>query len=558
MFTQFFASDKGVLVICVAMSLLALFLNRKASILAIDGPHDRLRYIGMAQTIIDGHWLGAYNHMTLIRLPTYPIFLALNSIAGWRLHVFQHSVYLLSILLLVAALRAVDIARWRVIFVCVLCVFHPIPFYGVNLVATELIYTPSATAVIAGCLGLLGSHKRSIVYYGFWLVVLTFSSAMFWYTRPEGVWMLPFYTICFGIFIWNCKNCLRDCWIRIAASLLIPCTFVLIVGNYLASINERYYGIRVTHEFAEPNMVDAFRWLTRLAPESHRRHVPITSKAMEDAYMVSPHFALLKPYLSRQTQGRGWSKFGCEWMNICDDLAGGWSCWAIRDAAASIGVYSSAVFASKFYAAIAREIRQACENAELSCSNNQTGNFLAPPVTLTDIPHILISSGKMIVLAVTLGNFAVVARAWDRFHPKRHIVRRYKDVTHDQSNKFPTNYWRVAAIHFKTYSLLQVSGMLILMVVFFMLLLRAVPGLNTRWLDKTRWMNIDGKRWKILACTLILILSRIGIVGYVDAMSFMAQIRYLFVIYPPLMILFCLALPRFNFLSTKRNLYANK
>lgn len=545
LFRQLFASDKALIIICVGLSFLALFVNRNASIFALDGPHDSLRYIGMAKTIVAGDWLGDYNHMTLIRLPMYPLLLALNSMAGWRLHVLQQGIYLLSILVLVAAMRTVNIERWRVVIACTLCVFHPIPFYTANFVGSEVLYIPSATMVMAAWLGLLGSQKRPVVHYIFWLGVLTLSLAVFWYTRREGIWILPFYAMCFGFFLWRYRSNFRIFWVRIAATLLIPCAVVIFVGSYLASMNEERYGVRVTNELSEPNLVEAFRWLTRLSPESRRPYVPVTLKSMEAAYGVSPHFALLKPYLSQQTHGKGWGKYGCEWMGICDEIAGGWTIWAIRDAVASIGVYSSAVRASKFYAAIAREIRQACKNGELNCSNNPTGNFLAPPVTLTDIPRILISSARLIISSVTLGDFGGLAEGWDEFHPQPRIVERYEGVTHDQNSRLPANYGKTAAIHTKIYSLLQVSGILSLIILFSIFLFRV------RSKQVMDWPDLDRQRWKIAACILMFILSRIAIIGYVDAMSFPANFRYLMVLYPPLMVLICLLLPPFKNLSKK-------
>ena len=100
-FLWMFSTDKHLLIICVALSVLSLSLNWKSSIFTLGGPHDSLRYIGMAETILKGEWLGVYNHMTLIRSPVYSLALVLNSLAGWRLHVFQHSIYLTSVLLLV-------------------------------------------------------------------------------------------------------------------------------------------------------------------------------------------------------------------------------------------------------------------------------------------------------------------------------------------------------------------------------------------------------------------------------------------------------------------------
>ena len=427
--SQLFASDKGLLMTCVALSVLSLYLNWKSSIFTLGGPHDSLRYIGMAETILKGEWLGEYNNMTLIRSPVYSLALALNSLAGWRLHVFQQTIYLSSVLLLVAALRTVHVARWRALIICLLCVFHPLTFYCTNFVVSEALYVSLTTGVMAGCFGILGTYKGSMIPYCFWLIILSLSSALFWHIRPEGVWIIPFYAVCFGFLLWDCKSRLRSFWVRVSALLIIPIFAVLLLGNYLASLNEKHYGIRVTNELAESNFINAFNWLTRLAPDSSRPYVPVSKKAMENAYEVSDHFALLKPYLSQQTNGRGWTKFGCEWMGICNELAGGWTVWAIRDAVASIGAYSSGVSASRFYGSVAREIREACTGGKISYTKNPTGNFLAPPVRLTDVPRILISSVRVLSLAFTFGDFALQPEDSDRLNPD--LVKRYQEITHE-------------------------------------------------------------------------------------------------------------------------------
>lgn len=151
------------------------------------------------------------------------------------------------------------------------------------------------------------------------------------------------------------------------------------------------------------------------------------------------------------------------------------------------------------------------------------------------------------MLAVTLGDFAALARGWDRFHQRPDIIRRYKAITHDQSSKLPANYGTAAAIHIKTYSFLQVSMVLLLVVVYSIFFLKGRAKL------KTGWSDFGGQRWKIAACILVFMLSRIAIIGYVDAMSFPGNLRYLMVLYPPLMVLICLLLPPYNAESRKEN-----
>jgi len=544
------STDKHLLIICVALSVLSLSLNWRSSIFALGGPHDSLRYIGMAETILKGEWLGEYNHMTLIRSPVYSLSLAVNSLAGWRLHVFQHSIYLISVLLLVAALRTVHVARWRALIICLLCVFHPLTFYCTNFVVSEALYVSLATGVMAGCFGVSGTYKGPLIPFCFWLIILSLSSAIFWHARPEGVWIIPFYAVCFGFLMWDCRSRLRSLWVRVSALLIVPVLAVLLLSNTLASLNEKHYGIRVTNELAESNFVNTFNWLTRLAPDYRRPYVPVSKKAMEKAYAVSEHFALLRPYLSRQTNGRGWARFGCEWMGICNELAGGWTVWAIRDAVASIGAYSSGLSASRFYGSVAREIREACAGGKIRYTRNPTGNFLAPPMRLTDVTRILISSVRVLSLALTFGDFVLQPEDSDRLNPD--LVKRYQKITHDQGQDWPVNYWKMSDIHIKIYRLVQLIGGLLFLMMVALFLFRRFKN------SEARHPGPDFPLWQLTLCTLIFILSRIAIVGYLDAMSFYAQIRYLIVLYPALMVLFCLALPPTDAVSEKGRSHENR
>ncbi len=152
--------------------------------------------------------------------------------------------------------------------------------------------------------------------------------------------------------------------------MLFPCLCVYLLTDFLRNENKKYYGVGVSHELNEPNFVSAFQWLTRLEGGTHPAYVPVSRAALNQAYEISAHFAMLKPFLSQQTEGRGWAKFGCEWMGICDELPGGWILWAVRDAAASIGVYQSATSASRFFGEVAREIKTACKEGRVRCTAN--------------------------------------------------------------------------------------------------------------------------------------------------------------------------------------------
>jgi len=500
---------------------------------------DCLRYLGMAEAILRGEWLGSYDHMTLIRLPVYSLFLALNSWAGWRLHVAQQVFYLLSVLALGAALLRFGWRPWQLCLLCGLCALHPAAIYPHLFVATEAVHPALTTAVLAGCLGVLGSIRCAPLAFALWVAFLSGGLAAFWHTRPEAAWIVPVLgAACIFLFLGPRKTTPgpekpalgKTYRRRVLLAIAAPCLATLALGWTLASLNHRHYGIKVTHEFAEPNFLRFGQWLTRLAPEARKPRVPVPREAFDAAYSVSPHAAMLEPALSWQTGGEGWSRHGCEMMGICDDIAGGWTAWAIRDAVNSIGKYANARAASAFYGAAADEIALACREGRTACSKNPTGNLLAPPLSPEDIPRLLTSFWKTAVQTLTLGDFRQGIEACGRTPQEQDLVARYRNITHDQAAGPPLQARLDVGLHCILFTWLQIGGTA----------LAAVLGaLAARRRPVSRYPAP-------VALALILLLSRTATVAYIDAMSYPGQIRYLLAVYPALMLLLCTSLRAFQ------------
>jgi hypothetical protein len=70
------------------------------------------------------------------------------------------------------------------------------------------------------------------------------------------------------------------------------------------------------------------------------------------------------------------------------------------------GYYCSAKQASAFYGAAANEIATACKEGKIRCSDNPTGNLLAPAITLSDGARLLKSFWRMSVHALTFKDIA--------------------------------------------------------------------------------------------------------------------------------------------------------
>jgi len=522
------------LLICVASIGLSLFLQWDGQVLVIGGNHDSLKYLAMAETLLNGNWLGEYDQMTLIRLPIYSTFLALNGKMEWPLQRAQVLLYLASIGFLMAALRSVNVNRWRIAAACVLCSFHPAGILAPMYLATESLYTSVATIVLAGCIGVMGSVKKNNAVRFFWVILLSGSLALFWHIRSESQWILPLGIGYVSYVLWEFRYGYRKNWVILSFTMLLPCFCVYSLTVFLQNENKKYYGMGVTNELNEPNFAAVFHWLSRVDVGYHHPYIPVTQAALNQAYGISPHFSMLKPFLSQQTEGRGWAKFGCEWMGICDELAGGWTLWAVRDAAASIGVYQSAISASHFYGEVAREVQTACKNGSVQCVENPTGNMLAPPLMWADLPRIFRSCIKMVVLSITFGKLLEAVQDAPPIQPSTELVSRYDQITHDQSPLKRNLSTVFIGIAIQIFQAIQIAGGIWLLI--------AVGIKSWKWIKNIQsgLINIMPEKYALTGCLMVFILSRIAVVAYIDAMSFYAQLRYMIVIYPALITLICL------------------
>jgi hypothetical protein len=562
--------------ICFFSLLLSISLQWNTGIIPLDGPHDSLNYLNMAESILRDEWLGDYNQMALIRSPVYSMLLAFNGAMGWALQRMQAIAYLLSVGLLAVALKTIDMAGWRIAAVCILCSFHFVAWIPCRFVATEALYTPVITIALAGAIGVIGSVKRCGYPMGFWLMMLFISAAVAWRMRDESIWMIPAAVVFSVYLLWEMRSDKNrqkldheretggfrnqisffrgkrwKQWGLGMAGIGLPCLCVFALTVWIQQQNLRYYGIPVVTELAEPGFQSAFKWLTKLDSEIHHPYVPVTRKAISDACQVSPNFELLQPYLSRQFDGAGWSRFGCDYMGICNELAGGWTVWVIRDAAASIGMHDTADKAAGFYRDIARDIERGCSAGTVACTRNPTGNMLAPPMKWIDIFRVLKSGVKMIWMTIWLGDLPGTYHHMDAQKPSAELSTRYQFITGEPNNHERTFFIRYGGVLLWIFRMVQTIGGL------WILASGLINGI--RWIrgHSKISINSNGKRHWVIVLLIAVIISRLAIVSYIDAMSYWAQLRYMLVIYPALMTLICLLLPfplvqRFHPLSFPR------
>jgi hypothetical protein len=355
----------------VALVLLKLWLVSAQPILAIGwAGHDDRLFLTLAQNLLNGDWLGQYNELTLAKGCFYPIWIALASLSGIPLLLSQHLLYLLAVLAFVLAIRPIGIPRWRLLLLAAVLWFNPGTYTThVLRVMREGLYPALTLLVAAGFVGaMLRSRVRSRRLPWPWLLLSFLSTAAFWQTREEGVWLLPLLlALVLFVFIKQAWHRGRRGWMW-GLACAVPLAAIPCSDGVVALVNKAHYGIAVSVEFKTHDFLAAYGALTRVKPKRLVPHLQVSKEMRERVYAVSPTFATLRSRLD----GQGESGWGAgtrkQWPELkVGEIGGGWFVWAFREAVARAGNYKTGKKAMDFYRRMAREVDNACASKQLDC-----------------------------------------------------------------------------------------------------------------------------------------------------------------------------------------------
>ena len=348
-----------------------LWLTRDLPLITYFGSHDDLRYIVMANSLVN-FAVPPYDGYTLMRQPGYPAYIALSYWLGFSLRFSQELLYLGSGLFLGRSLYKYYPHRWVLRLFSALYIFNPGSFHWNRLIMPEALYVP-LTALILSCLLRLVCGEEQKPFWK-WSAILGLVLAWFWNTRPEGVWIIPSIAFAYGLIIFQKfvnsqfdRNFFIVFLKTLLGSLFFVITPTILVTSSICLFNFLNYGLYLTNDLTAPGFKAAYSQMIRVNPERWRRWVPVPAETRQEIYAVSPSFQKLSNFLESD-KGQAWFVLTCnERVNICDDYIGGVFIWALRDSVADIGYYRSAIETEKFYRTIASEIEAACNTNKLNC-----------------------------------------------------------------------------------------------------------------------------------------------------------------------------------------------
>lgn len=422
------------------LSFIEIWLVRGQTLLAIDGPYDDRLFLNIADNLAHGKWLGDYNNLTLAKGMFYPFFVAAVYRIGVPLLLAQQMLYVFACILLIVAIRPIVRAPLILIFIFAILLFNPMS-YDVILatrVAREGIY-PALTLMLVGLTaGFLVRFHRPYHTTLWWSSSLGLTLSAFWLTREESVWILPFILIITGfsaVRAWRTKPVNR---LRLLFWAL-PLSIWLLSNGIVAGLNQIHYSIFTTVEFKEPDFVSAYGALSRVKHANWLPYVLVPRETREHIYKVSPAFSELRPFLEGDI-GRIWADIVrrmsesaekdplvMEYVrknqhNIAvkflrsnkakavyddNDIPGGSFMWALRDAVAAAGHYSSGASAANYYKRLSHEINTACDEGRLECYGKRA-TMMAPWHKEYKVPLI----NSILQGMQSLAGFEEVATVW--------------------------------------------------------------------------------------------------------------------------------------------------
>lgn len=364
--------------------------------------HDDALYWNNAQQILQGQWLGAYNEMTLMKGPGFPLFLVVNALLGIPATLSIALFYLLACYLVTNTFRELGISKYFLLVIFIVILFHP---FFTTRIMRDCIYPALSLIVLSGVIKLTLTpveQKCGIKYPIFYGLVLGF----FWITREEGVWIIPSFSLLIIYKIWHLKKqkkTIKSIFYRYTYFLVSA----LILVNTVAVINFYTYGKYEVVDFKGTEFKQAVSSLNSVSIGKEIAYLPVSFAKRQVIYQISPSFTELKDYF--ENTGKGWTQFGCQFYpHTCGDYAGGFFWWALREAVASKGYYKNPIMAAEFYKKISTEIEIACDTGRIVCKKPLI-TFLPniPAGQLKLIPEKFIDGLKLLMLFNPVSDFIV-------------------------------------------------------------------------------------------------------------------------------------------------------
>ncbi|HIG66088.1 MAG TPA: GtrA family protein [Methyloprofundus sp.] len=328
--------------------------------------HDDAFFIGLARSLVAGNWLGNYSQYVLMKGPGYSFFLVLTHYLGLPLYLLTAIFHCITVSFFAWVLYRLSLSRVLSILVFVSLLLLPLVISSGRIIRDQIY--PDQTLLGFGALIFSLFVANTTVKQCATALLAGVMFAWLWLTREEGVWILPAVVVLLVYALWQFWHSrkLKQGLVNSVLVLMLSFSSVHLVFQFInLQVYDRFIGL----DIKEKNFKAALSALQSVREGEVISHVPVPQAVFPAIYSVSPAFTELKHFFD--TDGLAWRQHGCGFYPwACDEIAGGWFIWALREAVASRGYYRTPKMASDFFARVADEINKACADERLHCEKS--------------------------------------------------------------------------------------------------------------------------------------------------------------------------------------------
>ena len=383
--TNFLKQNKNISIIILFIILITIIKHTLVSnfpILPLTGAgEDDALMVKWAYSILDGKWLGEYQYNTLMKGPVFPLLLTKLYKYNIKYLFFITLFYTVSCILFIFSIRKLIKNKYLIIPIYLIILLNPIMY---STEVFQRVYRnsliPSFALLIPACyFGMYLNRNEKVYKYIFWSLVASISLPLFYYTREDSMWIVPFIIfMMFTIIITSIIKVLKEkkniiSFFAKIVFLILPIITFMAFGEKIAKKNESIYGLKTKNVLSDSYFKDALDAIYAVKPENNIEGVTLTQEKARRIASVSTSFNSMYPFVVEMLGGYGALDRIPE-DGECED---GWILWALRSAANKAG-YDTLEKEQELYKKIAEEINNAMDKGLLQRQMTMPSPLLSP------------------------------------------------------------------------------------------------------------------------------------------------------------------------------------
>ena len=321
--------------------------------------------ISMTKSITENNWIGQYGDAVISKGVTFPLILAFCYFTKIDYITMMTILYTIACLCLIAVLSKKIKNKIALFLIYVITLFTPVMYsYQVMQRVYRNALIPSfAIMIISGYLYLFFSRNDEKISKRIIVSILTgIILALFWYTREDSIWMIPFIVFIsisaiIGV-IAKDKKITKNLFKNLLL-FVIPIALVFCYKSIISYQNYKHFGVYTVYNNEAYNK--AMKSLKKVKKYDYYDNIDFTTTKLQRVAEVATSLSQIHPRLIELIYGYSLIDSG----PLDGEVVNGWFPWALKGTLSEFGYYNDAKNTNDFFNTLHLEIENGLANGTL-------------------------------------------------------------------------------------------------------------------------------------------------------------------------------------------------